>query len=144
MARIKLQFPDKILSSVEVRVRITDINYGNHLGNDALVSILHEARVMWLQQLGYTEMNIEDCSIIMSDLAINYLKESFYGDILRIEIAVDLISNAGFELCYRINCKRDETEIIIAIAQTGILFFDYSKRKVIQMPDAFKSKLMAT
>jgi len=144
MARIKLQFPEKILSSVEVRVRITDINYGNHLGNDALVSILHEARVMWLQQLGYTEMNIEDCSIIMSDLAINYLKESFYGDILRIEIAVDLISNAGFELCYRINCKRDETEIIIAIAQTGILFFDYSKRKVIQMPDAFKSKLMAT
>jgi acyl-CoA thioesterase FadM len=144
MARIKLQFPEKILSSVEVRVRITDINYGNHLGNDALVSILHEARVMWLQQLGYTEMNIEDCSIIMSDLAINYLKESFYGDILRIEIAVDLISNAGFELCYRINCKRDESEIIIAIAQTGILFFDYSKRKVIQMPDAFKSKLMAT
>ena len=144
MARIKLQFPEKILSSVEVRVRITDINYGNHLGNDALVSILHEARVMWLQQLGYTEMNIEDCSIIMSDLAINYLKESFYGDILRIEIAVDLISNAGFELCYRINCKRDESEIIIAIAQTGIMFFDYSKRKVIQMPDVFKSKLMAT
>jgi len=144
MARIKLQFPEKILSSVEVRVRITDINYGNHLGNDALVSILHEARVMWLQQLGYTEMNIEDCSIIMSDLAINYLKESFYGDILRIEIAVDLMSNVGFELCYRINCKREESEIIIAIAQTGILFFDYSKRKVIQMPDVFKSKLMAT
>lgn len=142
MARIKLQFPEHILSSVEVRVRITDINYGNHLGNDAMVSILHEARVLWLQQLGYTEMNIEGHSIIMSDLYINYLKESFYGDLLKIELGVDVVSAAGFELCYRISCHRDEKEILIAIAQTGILFFDYHNRKVVPLPPAFKSKLI--
>jgi acyl-CoA thioesterase FadM len=144
MARIKLKFPERVLSSVEIRLRITDINYGNHLGNDALVSILHEARVMWLQQLGYSEMNIEGYSIIMSDLAVNYLKESFYGDVLKIDLGVETISNVGFELCYRVTCERNEAEVLIAIAQTGILFFDYVNRKVMPLPDAFKSKLMAS
>ena len=45
MARIKLEMPEQFMGSFQVPVRITDINYGNHLGNDAFVSILHEARM---------------------------------------------------------------------------------------------------
>ena len=84
MARIKLIFPNNIIYTLSVPVRITDINYGNHLGNDALVSILHEARVHWLSSLNYTELNIEGKSIIMNELAVNYLKEMFYGDVIKI------------------------------------------------------------
>ena len=55
MARIKLTVPEKnILTAVLIPVRIGDINYGNHLGNDAFVSIIHEARVQWLRQNNYT------------------------------------------------------------------------------------------
>lgn len=73
MARTKLIFPAKILGEVSITVRITDINYGNHLGNDALVSIIHEARVKWLYLNGYTELNIEGAAIIMGELLVNYL-----------------------------------------------------------------------
>ena len=72
MARIKIIIPEKIITQIIIPVRITEINYGNHLGNDALVSILHEARMQWLSQLGYTELNIENTGLIMSDLAVEY------------------------------------------------------------------------
>ena len=87
MARIKLVFPENIIYTLTIPVRITDINYGNHLGNDALVSILHEARVHWLSSLNNTELNIEGKSIIMNELAVNYLKEMFYGDTIKIELS---------------------------------------------------------
>ena len=36
--------PDSPFISTQT-VRIADINYGNHLGHDRLVSLLHQARV---------------------------------------------------------------------------------------------------
>ena len=56
MTRVKIDLPQTWLFSVDLPVRITDINYGNHLGNDALVGLLQEARVRWLNQFGWTEL----------------------------------------------------------------------------------------
>ena len=94
MARIKIIIPDNTITSIEIPVRITDINYGNHVGNDSLISILHEARVKWLNQLGYFELDIEGSSIIMNELGVNYLNESFYVDVLNIQLSVGEISTA--------------------------------------------------
>jgi len=141
MARIKIDIPEKIIGHVRIPVRITDVNYGNHMGNDALVSIIHEARVQWLKQLGYTEMDIENVSVIMSDLAVCYLNESFYGDLLDISIAAGDFTTAGFELYYLIETMRDDRKITIAKAKTGIVFFDYSKKKIALTPEAFKKKI---
>ena len=77
MARIKLEIPGQIIASFNIPIRIADINYGNHVGNDAFVSIIHEARMQWLNQYGYTELKIEGIGLIMSDLAIEFKNESF-------------------------------------------------------------------
>lgn len=134
--RIKISVPDKVVASLTIPVRITDINYGNHLGNDALISIIHEARVQWLRQLGYTELNIENTGIIMSDLAVEYKNESFYGDELKIVLAVGDISSVSFELYYHI-FNQHNTEI--AKAKTGLVFYDYAAKKVVAIPGKFLS-----
>jgi acyl-CoA thioester hydrolase len=141
MARIKIEIPEKIHDRLSISVRITDVNYGNHMGNDALVSIIHEARVQWLIKMGYTEMNIEGASIIMSDLAVCYLSESFYGDQLDISIAIGEISSAGFELYYLIETVREEKKITVAKAKTGIVFYDYKSKKIAMVPNDFKTKI---
>ena len=141
MARIKIEIPEKIHDRLRISVRITDVNYGNHMGNDALVGIIHEARVQWLDKMGYNEMNIEGASIIMSDLAVCYLSESFYGDQLDISIAIGEISSAGFELYYLIETVREEKKITIAKAKTGIVFYDYKAKKIATIPDNFKSRI---
>lgn len=137
MARIKLTFPEKNLGTIRIPVRITDVNYGNHVGNDSIVSIIHEARVGWLSGYQMSEMNIGGSSIIMNELVVNYLQESFYGDVLDVSVGVGEVSISGFELYYKLDCLRDEKIITIAIARTGIRCFDYQARKVCPVPETF-------
>lgn len=137
MARIKLTLPEHKIFTTKIAVRITDINYGNHLGNDALVSILHEARMQWLTSLNYTEINIENAALIMADLAVEYKSESYYGDVFLIDIFIGEITKVSFEIFYNIYTMRKGESILIAKAKTGMVCYDYDAKKVINIPEEF-------
>ena len=141
MARIKIEIPEQILATFHIPVRITDINYGNHMGNDAFVSIIHEARMLWLHQYGYTELNIEGLGLIMSDLAIEFKNESFYGDVVEVTISVSELSRVGFELYYRLSVRKNNENVLIANAKTGMICYDYSLKKVIPVSERLKAIL---
>jgi acyl-CoA thioester hydrolase len=134
--RIEIIFPEKIHFTTNIHVRITDLNYGNHLGNDRILSYAHEARVQFLKHYGYEEFDVEGAGLIMADAAIQFKSEAFYGEELTIEIAVAAISRVSFELYYRIK----NSERLVAIAKTGMVFFDYNTRKIVSCPVAFKTK----
>lgn len=136
MSRVKIQFPDyNPLSTVSIPVRIGDINYGNHVGNDAILSVIHEARMQMLTAHGYSEMNAGGNSIIMADVMIAYKAESFYGDILSVALYADELTATGFSLLYRITTIRNDRKIDIAHAKTGMVCFDYNKRKIAPMTE---------
>lgn len=137
MARIQITVPDtSALAVIHIPVRITDINYGNHLGNDALVSIIHEARMRFLQQHQLSELDAGGIGLIMADLAVSYKKESFYGDQLSISIYADAIARASFELIYKITTQREGKEITTALCSTGMVGYDYKHSKITSLPDA--------
>lgn len=136
MARIKLELPTHFHFKTDIPIRVTDINYGGHLGNDSVLSIIQEARVQFLNSIGSTELNFFGVALIMSDVAVVYKSEGFYGEILIIEIAVAEISRVGFELLYRITESKTNREV--ANAKTGMVSFDYKNRKVVSVPDEFK------
>jgi acyl-CoA thioesterase FadM len=137
MPRVELELPERFQFVTEIPLRITDINYGGHLGNDALLSLLHEARVQFLRQYGFTEMNVDGRSIIMADAVLVYRSEGFYGDVARIEIAVSNMQSHGCDFIYKVTNK--ETGKELARAKTGILFYDYAEKKILQVPKKFKS-----
>ena len=138
MPRIKIELPGKFIFKTEIPIRITDINYGGHLGNDSLLSIIHEARLRFLNHLGYSESNVEGVGIIMIDSAIQYKSEGFYGDNLVAEVAVKDFTGVGCDFVYQLSNKNSKKEI--ALAKTGIVFFDYEKRKTALVPSEFKKK----
>lgn len=143
MSRVKIKFPDNNpVFNTTVIVRIGDINYGNHLGNDSVLSIVHEARVRMLNSWGYTELNADGCGIIMSDVMIAYKNEAFYGDDLSIDIYIDDVTTMSFDMLYRIYTVRDGKELEVAHAKTGIVCFDYNKRKVSLISDELKNRFL--
>lgn len=141
MPRIKIELPEKFIFKTELSIRITDINYGGHLGNDSVLSLVHEARVKFLKHLGYSESDVEGTGIIMIDAAIQYKSESFYGDELIIEIAVTDFSQIGCDFIYRLSNK--ETGKEVSIVKTGIVFYDYKERKTVKVPALFKEKVLS-
>ncbi len=138
MARIKLTPPEKILFRTKIPLRITDLNYGNHLGNDALVSILHEARVQWLKSGGFSELDAGGTGLIMADLAVEYKTEGFYGDDLTVAIGVGDISKLSFDVYYTITNQHGK---LVAQAKTGMVCYDYEKKKVAEISKSFVSFL---
>jgi YbgC/YbaW family acyl-CoA thioester hydrolase len=130
--------PEKYLFSTQIPVRITDLNYGNHLGNDALLSIIHEARVRFLASYGYSEANIENVGIMMADVVIIYKSQAFYGDMLSIQIGIDDLSKKSCDFYYLIGNQADK---IVALCKTAIVFFDYNLQKPVLIPTKFLEKI---
>ena len=141
MARVKLHLPSLSLGSFIVPVRITDINYGNHVGNNAIVEFIHEARVQFLKSHDFTELNAGGIGLIMNELVVEYKNESFYNDQLNIVVFCGEITSVSFELYYEISVCRDETNILIARAKTGMVGYDYGQKKVAAIPEALKEIL---
>ena len=144
MARIKLIIPETKVFTARIPIRITDINYGNHVGNDALVSIIHEARMQWLASGNFSEMNIGGPGLIMSDLAVEYKAESFYGDILSVNIAISEVQKISFEVYYEITTEREGKNELIAKVKTGMVCYDYDAKKVAAMTEGFQKFLTST
>ena len=138
MARIRVELPETFLFSTDMEVTIGHINYGGHMGNDSLLTILHEARIRFLESMGYSEKDIEGAGLILSDAAIEYKAECFRGDRLTVQVAVADPGKYGCDLCYLVT--KTGTDTVAARAKTGILFFDYGTRRPISIPEGFKSK----
>jgi len=141
MARLKISLPEKLLSTFQIPIRITDINYGNHVGNNSIVEIIHEARVQFLKQNNFTELNVGGPGLIMSELLAEFKNESFYDDPLKVEVFAGEITPTSFELFYSLIVERNGNSLIIANAKTTMVCFDYQHKKVASVPIKLKEIL---
>jgi len=143
MARVKVELPGNFTFSAKIPVRITDINYGGHVGNDTILSILHEARVQYLKHYGYTELNFGGTGIIMSDVEIEFKNELFYEDVIIASVAATEFSKVAFELYYKLEKQSSSGNALIAVAKTGMVCYDYDAKKIVAVPAEVKAKLSA-
>ena len=140
MPRVKVALPDTFSCVTEIPVRITDLNYGGHLGNDALLGILHEARVHFLRSLGMENDYdpVSKLGLIMVDVAIEYKGEAFHGDVLGIAMAAADPNKYGFDVVYHVHNQAGKE---IARAKTGMLCFDYNIRKLRLLPEELAAQV---
>ncbi|MFT3845076.1 MAG: thioesterase family protein [Lacibacter sp.] len=143
MSRIKISLPETFLFTTTIPVRITDINYGNHVGNDAVLSLIHEARMQFLAHYGFTELNCGGAGLIMADAGIEFKKEIFYGDVLEIKVTASNFSSVGFDLFYLLQKTNSNNMITVAVAKTGMVCYNYESKKITSVPSDVKEKLTA-
>ncbi|MFY0673696.1 MAG: thioesterase family protein [Bacteroidia bacterium] len=129
MPKISISTPEKFHHSFQIQVRVTDLNYGNHLANDKIQSYLQEARIDFLTQKGLSELNVgANTSLIQGDAAIVFKSEGFLHDKILVKIAIDDISNSSFDFVYELTNLT--TGKLLAIAKTRMVCFNYDVRKV--------------
>ena len=141
MARIKVELPEHFAFSTIIPVRITDLNYGKHVGNDTILSMIHEARVQYLKQLGYGELDLAGVGVIMSDVGIEFKSELFYGDEVIASVVAADITKIAFDLYYKLEKRSGDSTVLVAVAKTGMVCYDYSKKKVAAIPLEVAEKL---
>lgn len=142
MPRTKLDLPAHFSFTTDVPVRITDINYGGHVGNDSMLSLIHEARVRFLSHFGYEEMNFAGVGLIMTDVTIEFKNELFYGDILRASIVASDFSRVTFDLHYKLEKKSGDKWVPVSFARTGMACYDYMLKKLTAVPKEVCTRLL--
>lgn len=138
MSRIKLPLPTKVDFEMCLTLRVGDMNYGGHMGNDSVLTLVHEARVQFLGSLGLKEIDFYGLSLLMADSAVVYKKQAFYGDNLTIQISVSELYPYGFELLYLIKDK--DSDIEVARVKTGLVCYNHKTKKIINLPIEFHDK----
>ena len=141
MPRIKIDLPESFGFITHIPVRITDLNYGGHVGNDTVLTIIHEARMQWLASMDFSEMQFGGVGMIMSDVGIEFKSELFYGDIVLTSVTVGEITKIGFEIFYKLEKENKGTKILVASAKTGMVCYDYSAKKIAAIPTLAVDKL---
>jgi len=143
MARVKLKLDGVDFTfRTELTVRITDINYGRHVGNDALLGLLHEARLRFLAHYGFSEEDIGGVGMLMGDAILQYKAVAFRGDALVVEIGLADVERRTFDLMYRVTRPGDGATI--ALAKTGMVAFDYATSRPVSLPEVFLEKMGVT
>jgi len=122
-----------------IEVRVGDINYGGHMGNDKSLLIFHDARLAYLESLGFSEKNIGGPGIIMRDAQVTFRKEVFLHDVLTVDVGIDEVTTTSFNMVYTV--KRDNDGVVVFVGSTGIVAFDYDVKKIARLPEAFIQKI---
>jgi acyl-CoA thioester hydrolase len=137
MPQVKLELPNEFSFSTIIPIRITDLNYGGHVGNDTVLTLFHEARMQFLTHYGASEMNFGGAGLIMRNVAIEFKKEIFYGDAIKVYVTLANFSKVSFDVFYKMT-KADET--IVATGKTGMVCYNYELKKIVNVPEEMWKK----
>lgn len=143
MERIKINLPEMFSFSAKLKIRITDINYGGHVGNDVFLSLIHEARQQFLNYYGYSELLFEGVALIMIDAAIEFKKELVFKDEISISVAAANFIKNGFDIFYKLELLSEKETTLAGKAKTGMLCFNYEQKKIVALPEVARQKLCA-
>ena len=140
-ARVQITLPDTFLFGTDIAVHSSDLNYGAHVGHDRMLTLIQDARVEMYRSFGYGDERSFEGPVgqVIADVAVLYKSECFLGDILYIEIGIGESGRSGFDMYYRVTNRTTGKEA--AIAKTGIVCFDYARRKVASIPESLARNL---
>lgn len=135
MPRVRLEARERYEFCHRLTVRATDLNYAGHLGNEALLGLVHEARSRLMAELDFDTVHISESGVglAIADLVVNFKAEAFAHQCLEIDSHIGEIGEKSFRLFHRLRCG----ERVIALVETGIVAYDYQTRSVTQLPEAF-------
>jgi acyl-CoA thioester hydrolase len=135
MSRVKLDEQSAYEYSHSLMVRATDLNYAGHLGNEALLALVHEARAHYLHILNFNTImgHGQTVGLAIVDLIVNFKAEAFAHEYLTVDCHIDEITQKSFRLFHRIRCSNQ----VIALVETGLVAFDYAIRQTVPLPPEF-------
>jgi acyl-CoA thioesterase FadM len=135
--RVKLKIPDFFHFETLLKIRVSDLNYGGHLGNDSFLTLAHESRVQFFKSINMTERNFFGRSLIMADSIVIYKSQAFLGDEINIKISITNCRSHGFQLFYLFQKKQQKLDL--AHIQTSMVFYDYNEEKILPFPQDFSN-----
>jgi acyl-CoA thioesterase FadM len=131
MKRMKIEMPTVWQFTTAMQVRVSDLNYGNHMGNQQFLAFAQEARVRFFATCNFTELDFGGTALIQADAAITFSCEGRLGDQIKMEIATEITGTSSFNLYYKFTNSTQNKHM--ANIRTALVSFDYQKNKPVAL-----------
>lgn len=122
--------------SLDQPVRVTDLNYGNHVGITQMHGMAHSARYCFFSSLGLTELDVGGVGLMALESHIKLKAESFLGDILRFFVDIEILSKTQFKCI--VSVFNSQTNKPVATIEETMICFDYARKRPAAIPESFK------
>ena len=124
--------------STIIPVRITDLNYGNHLSHVGIVGIYHQARALFLKGNNLSESDVGNhCGIILINSNYTHKREAFFDTQLQVGLGISEYSEIRFTTTLLMT-DHDNGQLI-SKGSEQFTFLDYNTRKLAKMPETFRT-----
>jgi len=142
MQKVKIDFPERVLYATQRVIKEEDINYAQHMANERILIWANELRSEFLRSIGWDELDkVSFPGVIAANHTIAYLAEGFLGEEIRVEVAVDNVSECSFDLLIRLTKIVSGKKMIML--RTGIVCYDYHQREITGVPQRIYALLNA-
>ena len=120
------------------RVRFRDLDAVGHVNNAVFLTYIESARVAFLQHIG-AATTLEDMSIIVARIEIDFRAPVGFGDEVEIAVRASRFGGKSFDLDYELRVGGR----IVAEAKSVLVGYDYGKGEAVEIPDEWRDKLAA-
>jgi len=127
-------------NDISFRVRYGETDQMGVVYHGNYPQYLEMGRVEWLRVLGISYKEMEENGIILPVISLNikFLKSAVYDDLIRVRTILKKKPVVRIEFDYQIF---NETNELLAEANTVLAFMDSNKNKPIKCPDYILEKL---
>lgn len=119
-------------------VRFRDLDAMGHVNNAVFLTYIESARVAFLQYLG-AATTLEDMSIIVARIEIDFRAPVGFGDELEISVRASRFGEKSFDLDYELRVGGK----VVAEAKSVLVGYDYGRQEAVEIPDEWREKLAA-
>ncbi|MDX6506750.1 MAG: acyl-CoA thioester hydrolase, partial [Gaiellaceae bacterium] len=119
-------------------VRFRDLDPMGHVNNAVFLTYIESARVAFLQHLG-AATTLEDMSIIVARIEIDFRAPVGFGDELEISVRASRFGEKSFDLDYELRVGG----VVVAEAKSVLVGYDYGRHEAVEIPDEWREKLAA-
>ena len=136
----ELKFDDKVfVFETVMRVRNTEIDVGQYLTLESLITLLAEARARFLYSKGINEINSEYQGLIVNDLQLNVISRVRAREALLFEVGIEQIAEKSGKMAIKVTRMYDGS--LVAKARKGFIQYDYRSNKAISFNSDVKRAL---
>jgi acyl-CoA thioester hydrolase len=126
--------------STPIDVRYGDLDPQWHVNNVRFLTFLEHARLNYLMALNlFDGENFFDFNLIVADIHITYLAPITLNQKIKVWMKTDRIGHKSLTFVYEI--RDDETQEVMAKAETIMVAYDYHKQKSIPVSDTWRTAI---
>jgi acyl-CoA thioester hydrolase len=126
------------MHEIQINVRFGETDALGHINNASYFIYLEEARIRFIEMLGY-RMDTKNWNFILASTKCDFASQGYFNQILSIKTYVSKIGTKSFQLDHVISC--DRTGEIIARANAVMVYFDFENQRSEPLPDSLKNAL---